>query len=114
MSSLFEDPSRESYETETPEPVFAGERLPCCEYCDHPVDGDWCERCEEAAPCPDCHGAGFTISLHPTCCGNFTGSGECRAWCAVPDECQEPCDGCLGTGVTPSTNRRARAGRLAS
>lgn len=49
-------------------------------------------------PCPDCGGTGVVTLMRPTCCGNFTGSGECRAHCAIPEEYQEPCESCRGEG----------------
>lgn len=58
---------------------------------------DAADRAEDTV-CPDCGGEGFVILLRPACCGNLTGSGECRAHCAIPEEYWEPCESCRGEG----------------
>jgi hypothetical protein len=51
-----------------------------------------------AVDCPNCGGAGCTIGVRPTCCGNLSASGDCRGGCAVPEEYQEQCELCGGGG----------------
>lgn len=48
----------------------------------------------DESSCPDCGGTGVVTLMRPTCCGNFTSTGECRSHCAVPEEYQEPCETC--------------------
>jgi proteasome lid subunit RPN8/RPN11 len=42
-------------------------------------------------PCPNCGGSGYVDGVEPECCGNTTGSGECRGDCAVPRQVEEAC-----------------------
>lgn len=87
---------------------------PPCPMRDHPVDGDWCERCEEAA----------TTSLYAERNGDRVDHGHPEIGLAPTDA--DPAskghqmlrqEGGLNPPpraiFTPSTNRRARAGRLA-
>lgn len=63
------------------------------------------EFSDEIAPaqqCDDCGGTGMQRRLVPKCCGNLTKSGDCRAYCAVPEEIEEQCLACGGRGSFPT------------
>ena len=49
-------------------------------------------------PCPSCEGAGLTVGIRPTCCGRTYASGECKGDCVIPEQYQEECDICGGSG----------------
>lgn len=51
--------------------------------------------------CEGCGGNGWVVGVRPTCCGNVTRHGDCRAHCAVPEQVQEPCPECGGAGQFP-------------
>lgn len=53
----------------------------------------------ETIDCPQCGGAGCVEGIEPACCGNLTKSGDCRGSCAVPQQCQEQCSYCGGSGT---------------
>lgn len=105
MSGLFENPRRESYETETPEPVFAGERLVldpatgryvlACEGCDGPLSNGICLPCTYSP-------------------AQIAAISELRTGRPATHSAGRPEGAKSATHIfTPSTNRRARAGRVA-
>lgn len=55
-------------------------------------------RDEGPFPCPRCNGDGWTVEVRPACCGNVGSGGECRGDCVVPEQYQEVCDLCGGSG----------------
>lgn len=56
---------------------------------------------ETNAACPYCGGQGWVEveKVRPVCCGRLSPSGSCRADCAIPEQYQEQCGACGGSGV---------------
>lgn len=59
-----------------------------------------------ADPCPNCEGRGWVEGIRPICCGN-TINGGCRGGCAVPEQYQEECAHCSGSGTDPTSRSDA-------
>lgn len=52
----------------------------------------------ERVPCDRCGGTGSQELSRESCCGNLTASGDCRAYCAIPEFYYEECGECGGEG----------------
>lgn len=54
--------------------------------------------------CPECDGMGWTIGVEPRCCGRSDwecGGRGCTG--PEPEQVQEPCAACQGTGAIDAT-----------
>jgi len=65
-------------------------------------------RDTERERCPECGGAGWVVAVRPACCGNVYPSGECKGDCAVPEQYQEQCESCNGSGFIPAREEKER------
>lgn len=64
------------------------------------------------AQCPYCGGCGYIEAVRPACCGNLTPAGSCRADCYIPEQYQDQCGNCGGSGAVLQTPPQGQGMKL--